>query len=218
MLFFKELNESIDTIIEEVDGKKKYKIKGRFAVSEEINKNGRIYPKHVLENAVDTYIKEKVDNKSAYGELGHPIGPKINESLISHLITDLTWDRNYVLGEAVIFDTVNGLNAKAIMDGGGRLGVSTRGIGSIKKNSRGINEVQNDLRFSTIADIVTDPSGPGCFVNGIMENREYFYNVDDDSYSEATEELVKKVHTLSKRKLEENYYNLYKNFINHLKN
>jgi hypothetical protein len=217
MLLFREITEEITPLIEDVGGKKRYMISGRFAVSEEVNKNGRMYPKTVLENAVSKYISTKVNSKTSYGELGHPSGPKINEPLISHLIESLEWDNNVVMGKAVIFDTTQGLNAKAIMDGGGRLGVSTRGLGSLKANSRGIQEVQGDLHFSTIADIVTDPSGPGCFVNGIMENVEYYYNAADDTYAEKVERMVKQTKSMSKRQLEENSYRLFKNFINNLK-
>lgn len=218
MLLIREITETVTPLIEDVAGKKRYMIEGRFAVSEEVNKNGRMYPKTVLENAVRKYVEAKVNTKTSYGELGHPVGPKINEPLISHLNESLTWDKNVVMGRAVIFDTTQGLNAKAIMDGGGTLGVSTRGLGSLKANSKGIQEVQDDLHFSTIADIVTDPSGPGCFVKGIMENVEYYYNAADDTYAEKVEEMVKQVHKLSKRQLEEQSYRMFKSFLDELKN
>lgn len=217
MRLITELTEEVSLLSEERNGVKRHIIKGKFAVSEEVNKNGRIYPKSVMENAVNRYITEKVSNQTAYGELGHPQGPKINEDRISHLIEELTWDKNDVYGKAVLFNTPMGNIAKSIMEGGGRIGVSTRGLGSLKPNSKGIQEVQNDLRFATIADIVTDPSGPGCFVKGIMENVEYYYNADDDSYVEKVENVIKEVHKMSKRQLEENTFRLFKKFLDELK-
>lgn len=216
MKLIQEITEEVSLLLEDVSGKKRHIIKGRFAVSEEVNKNGRMYPKSVLENAVNKYIKEKVENQTSYGELDHPTGPKINSDRISHLIEELTWDNNVVMGKAVVLNTPMGQIAKAIMDGGGRLGVSTRGLGSLKENAKGIQEVQNDLHFSTIADLVTNPSGPSCWVNGIMENTEYYYDAENQTYAEKVSNVVKEVHKLSKRQLEENSFKLFKNFLNEI--
>lgn len=160
-------------ITEERNGKKNYFIEGPFASHGIKNRNGRIYPRDVLVNQVNRFNEEYVDKKRAFGELGHPEGPSINLERVSHMITSLKEEGNHIIGRAKIMDTPMGKITKNLLDEGAQLGVSTRGIGSLKKDN---NEqiVQDDYLLATI-DIVADPSAPDAFVNGIMEGREWAY-------------------------------------------
>jgi hypothetical protein len=200
-----EQAEEIKYLVEEKEGKKKMYITGIFLQSEQKNRNGRVYPRAVMEQALENYA-DKVTKRLAYGELGHPSGPKINEDRISHLIESLKWDGNNVIGRARVLDTTMGLNAQKIMEGGGSLGVSSRGLGSLKEIA-GINEVQNDFRIATAADIVIDPSGPNCFVNGIMEDVEFYLDSVKGTWMESHIEKVQRkmkkmsVHEINEKKL-----------------
>ena len=162
-----EANEAGDTV-------KKYVIEGIFAQANEKNRNGRIYPKATMEKAVDKYVREQVSQKRAVGELNHPEGPTVNLDKVSHLITDLKFEGNNVMGKAQILDTPNGKIVKGLLDGGVRLGVSTRGMGSLKQD-KGAQVVQSDFILNTV-DIVQDPSAPSAFVNGIMEGVDWVWN------------------------------------------
>jgi hypothetical protein len=157
------------------DGSKDYYIEGIFMQSETKNKNGRVYPKDILMNEVSRYANEYVGNKRALGELGHPEGPTVNLERVSHLITELRQEGNDILGKAKIMDTPYGKIVKNLIDEGAKIGVSSRGMGSLKKNKNGINEVQNDFMLSAV-DIVADPSAPSAFVNGIMEGKEWIWD------------------------------------------
>lgn len=206
-------NLAFNTINED-NGKRKLYIEGVFAQSEIVNRNNRVYPKSVMEAAMTKYIGEKVKNCTAYGELGHPQGPKINEDRISHLIESLTWDGNNVVGKARVLDTNMGRIVEGIMDGGGRVGVSTRGLGSVKPNNRGIMEVQNDFRIATAADIVTDPSGPNCMVNGIMEGVEWIFDATKGTFMETKiEQMSDIVKKFSKQELDEKKLALFEYYI-----
>ena len=173
-LIAEHIEQELGVIIEEKDGKKNYAIEGIFAQAEKENRNGRIYPKPVMEKAVDKYVTEQVSQKRAVGELNHPEGPTVNLDKVSHLITDLDWKGNDVVGKAQILETPNGQIVKGLLDGGVRLGVSTRGMGSLEKRGN-TNYVGNDFVLSTV-DIVQDPSATGAFVNGIMEGVEWIWN------------------------------------------
>ena len=173
-LIAEHIEQELGVIIEEKDGKKNYAIEGIFAQAEKENRNGRIYPKPVMEKAVDKYVTEQVSQKRAVGELNHPEGPTVNLDKVSHLITDLDWKGNDVVGKAQILETPNGQIVKGLLDGGVRLGVSTRGMGSLEKRGN-TNYVGNDFVLSTV-DIVQDPSATGAFVNGIMEGVEWVWN------------------------------------------
>jgi hypothetical protein len=162
-----EANEAGDTV-------KKYVIEGIFAQANEKNRNGRIYPKATMEKAVAKYVREQVSQKRAVGELNHPEGPTVNLDKVSHLITDLKFEGNNVMGKAQILDTPNGKIVKGLLDGGVRLGVSTRGMGSLKQD-KGAQVVQSDFILNTV-DIVQDPSAPSAFVNGIMEGVDWVWN------------------------------------------
>jgi len=203
MKLIAELNEDTQYITERSeDGKKHHYIAGRFMTAEEKNKNGRMYKKDILENEVSRYIREVVNAKRAFGELNHPAGPTINLDRVSHIITELKWDGNFVNGKAKITSTPMGEIARGLLESGGQLGVSTRGMGSLKEQN-GVMVVQSDFKLSTV-DIVSDPSGPGCFVNGIMENVEWIYDsVHGTWHEEKLHETKKHIHTLSKAQLEE---------------
>lgn len=159
-------------LIEEVNGKKEHFIEGIFMQAEKQNRNGRIYPKHVLSKEVDRYNRDYVNKNRAFGELGHPDSPAINLDRVSHMITKLYPDGNNFIGKAKILDTPNGKIVKSLLDGGASLGVSTRGVGSLKPQN-GYQLVQDDFHLATAADIVADPSAPDAFVQGIMENAEW---------------------------------------------
>ena len=156
------------------NGVKKYAIEGVFAQADSKNRNGRVYPKAIMESAVNKYVTEQVKTGRAVGELNHPEGPTVNLDKVSHRITDLRMEGNKVVGKASILDTPNGQIVKGLLEGGVRLGVSTRGMGSLE-NRNGINYVKEDFMLSTV-DIVQDPSAPQAFVNGIMEGVEFFWN------------------------------------------
>jgi hypothetical protein len=156
------------------DGGKAYYIEGPFLQTEIKNRNGRLYRKEVMQKEVDRYIKEYVNTKRAFGELGHPDGPSINLDRVSHMIVGLKEDGNNYIGRAKIMtETPMGRIVKNLIDEGAQLGVSSRGMGSLKVNSEGVNEVQDDFYLATAADIVADPSAPDAFVRGIMEGKEW---------------------------------------------
>lgn len=155
-------------------GGKAYFIEGPFLQTEVTNKNGRVYRKSVMEREVNRYIKEYVETKRAFGELGHPDGPGINLDRVSHMITSLKEDGNNYIGRAKIMtETPMGRIVKNLIDEGAQLGVSSRGMGSLKMNKDGVNEVQDDYYLATAGDIVADPSAPDAFVRGIMEGKEW---------------------------------------------
>ena len=156
------------------DGSKNYVIEGIFAQAEGKNRNGRIYPKAVMERAVNKYIEDQVKTKRAVGELNHPDGPTVNLDKVSHLITDMKIEGNDVMGKARILDTPMGTIVKGLLEGGVQLGVSTRGMGSLE-NRNGVMYVKDDFMLNTV-DIVQDPSAPKAFVNGIMEGVEWVWN------------------------------------------
>ena len=156
------------------NGVKKYAIEGVFAQADSKNRNGRVYPKAIMESAVNKYVTEQVKTGRAVGELNHPEGPTVNLDKVSHRITDLRMEGNNVVGKASILDTPNGQIVKGLLEGGVRLGVSTRGMGSLE-NRNGTNYVKEDFMLSTV-DIVQDPSAPQAFVNGIMEGVEWIWN------------------------------------------
>ena len=156
------------------EGGKSYFIEGPFLQTEVKNRNGRVYRKDIMEREVQRYIKEYVDTKRAFGELGHPDGPSINLDRVSHMIVSLKEDGNNYIGRAKIMtETPMGRIVKNLIDEGAQLGVSSRGMGSLKLNSEGVNEVQDDFYLATAADIVADPSAPDAFVRGIMEGKEW---------------------------------------------
>lgn len=171
-----EVNEELNIITEANErGGKSYFIEGVFMQAEQKNRNGRVYPKQIMAREVDRYIREHVTQNRAYGELGHPSGPTINLERVSHMIKELREDGNNYVGRAKIMETPYGNIVKNLMDEGARLGVSTRGMGSLKERN-GCMEVQDDFHLATAGDIVADPSAPDAFVHGIMEGKEWVWD------------------------------------------
>ena len=162
-------------IVEETNGKKNYAIKGIFMQSDIKNKNGRMYPKEILQREVVRYNREFINKNRAFGELGHPDGPTVNLERVSHMIKALYPEGNNFIGEARVLDTPYGKIVKSLIDEGARLGVSSRGMGTLS-NSQGANVVNNDFYLATAADIVADPSAPDAFVEGIMEGKEWVWD------------------------------------------
>lgn len=172
MKLITELNESVQYITEEKDGKKTLYIEGPFLVTERQNRNGRIYKEETMRKEVQRYHEQYISKNRAFGELGHPDTPSINLDRVSHLIVNLRQEGNDWIGKAKILDTPMGSIARNLIEGGAQLGVSSRGMGSLK-TINGVNIVQDDFYLATAADIVADPSAPGAFVQGIMEGKEW---------------------------------------------
>lgn len=201
MLFIREEIEIPATAVlveESSTGKKKMYLEGTFLQSAIKNRNGRIYPESVMDKEVARYIKEVVNTNKAWGELNHPDTPRINPERVSHRITELHKSGTDYVGKAVIGEEGCGRTVRGLLEMGGNIGVSSRALGSIKVNSQGINEVQDDFRLSTAADVVLDPSGPDCWVNGIMEGVEWFYNEATGTFAQGqiTELAVKEIENL----------------------
>jgi len=173
-LISEEISQA-EYIVEEANGNKNYKIRGVFLQTEIKNRNGRVYPKDILENEVRRYNTEFINKKRAFGELGHPDGPTVNLERVSHMITKLYPDGNNFIGEAKIMNTPYGKIVKGLIDEGAQLGVSSRGMGSLEQRG-GVNYVGKDFYLATAADIVADPSAPDAFVEGIMENKEWVWD------------------------------------------
>ena len=173
---FSEAVEEVEYITEaKENGGKNYKIKGIFLQADIKNRNGRVYPMEVLEKEVGRYNKKFINEKRAYGELGHPDGPTVNLERVSHMVTELYPDGKNFIGEAKIMETPMGKIVKSLMDEGGKLGVSSKGMGSLDQKN-GANYVRDDFYLATAADIVADPSAPNAFVEGIMEGKEWVWN------------------------------------------
>jgi len=178
MKLISEFNDiSVTPLVESKDdkGNKDYFIEGIFLQSEIKNRNGRVYPKEVMRKEVNRYIKEFVEKGRAFGELGHPEGPTINLDRVSHIITDLKEDGDNWIGRAKISSTPNGQIVRALIDDGAKLGVSSRGLGTLESKG-GAQYVKGDFQLATAADIVADPSAPEAFVEGIYEGLEWYYD------------------------------------------
>ena len=173
---FSEAVDEVQYITEAKEGGgKNYKIKGIFLQADIKNRNGRVYPMEILQKEVARYNKKFINEKRAYGELGHPEGPTVNLERVSHMVTELYPDGKNFVGEAKIMETPMGKIVKNIMNEGGKLGVSSRGMGSLNQKN-GANYVRDDFYLATAADIVADPSAPNAFVEGIMEGKEWVWN------------------------------------------
>ena len=218
MKLITELVESVEYIYEarESGGKEHY-IQGIFLQANRKNRNGRIYPLHIMENEVNRYMNDVVKNNRAYGELGHPEGPQINLDRVSHIITELYRDGDNFIGKAKLTDTPMGNIAQGLLKSGANLGVSSRGMGSLKPTRDGIMEVQDDFRLATAADIVADPSAPDAFVKGVMENVEWIYDpVKDSWHEERLDNMKKAIHKLSTNQLEEQKMSIFEGYIKSL--
>ena len=174
MRLIAEINDQVK-FITEANGKDLY-IEGVFLQADVKNKNGRLYPNAIMQKEVKRYTKEYIDKKRAFGELGHPEGPTINLERVSHMITSLKEEGSNYVGKAKVSDTPHGNIVKSLIKEGAQLGVSSRGMGSLKPNKKGIQEVQDDFYLATAADIVADPSAPDAFVNGIMEGKSWVWD------------------------------------------
>ena len=172
-LITEHLESELSYVTEAANGKKSVVIEGIFMQAESKNRNGRIYPREVMESAVNKYVTEQVIKGRAVGELNHPEGPQINLDKVSHRITELSWDGNNVMGKALVLDTPMGQIVKGLVEGGVQLGVSSRGMGTLVQQN-GVNMVGKDFVLATV-DIVQDPSAPEAFVNGIMEGVEWIW-------------------------------------------
>ena len=214
MKLFTELVEKVELITErDKSGKKNLFIEGVFLQANIKNRNGRIYPMDVMEREVSRYNEEVVGKSRAFGELGHPSGPTINLDRVSHIITELRRDGNNFIGKARITETPMGQIARGIMESGGQLGVSSRAMGSLKEQN-GVMVVQDDLKISTAADIVADPSAPDAFVNGIMEGVNWIFDPIKGTWlEEKADDLVKQIHKMPKRQLEQQKLSIFENYI-----
>ena len=214
MKLIKEITETVNYITEDSDGKKVLHIEGPFLVAETKNKNGRLYEFNTLRKEVDRYTESYINKHRAFGELGHPDTPSINLDRVSHMIVSLREDGNQWIGKAKILDTPMGAIARNLIEGGAQLGVSSRGMGSLK-NVNGVNVVQPDFYLATAADIVADPSAPGAFVQGIMEGKEWML-VDgvwtEQDYSEARQQ----VRQVSRKDIEKVSLHIFENFLKKL--
>ena len=196
-------------------GGKNYFIEGVFLQAELKNKNGRMYPFKTLQREVAKYDENFITKGRALGELGHPEGPSINLDRVSHKIESLREDGNNFIGRAKILDTPNGKIAKSLLDEGVSLGVSSRGMGSLRKED-GCNIVEDDFMLATAADIVADPSAPDAFVNGIMEGKEWVWE-GGLLREQLAEKTKKSINTLvTQNRLEERKLSLFNDFLNNL--
>jgi hypothetical protein len=214
MKLIKEIFEEVEYITEETDGKKSMYISGPFLVSEQKNKNGRMYKYDTLKKEVNRYTEEYIRKNRAFGELGHPETPTINLDRVSHMIVSLSENGTNWIGKAKILDTPMGNIARNLIEGGAQLGVSSRGMGSLK-NVNGVNIVQGDFHLATAADIVADPSAPGAFVHGIMEGKEWM--LVDGVWTEIDHvEAIQEIRKASKHEIEQVSLRIFENFIKKL--
>ena len=217
MKLIREEIEDIKILTESRNGKKSLYIEGIFLQGNIKNRNGRMYPMETLQKEVGRYIKEQVAEGRAVGELGHPDSPTVNLDRVSHKIISLRESGSNFIGKAKILEsTPMGKIASSLLSEGVKLGVSSRGIGSLKPTKEGFNVVSDDFMLATAADIVADPSAPDAFVEGIMEGKEWVWEGSILRERKA-EEMKKRVDTLvSQKSLEENKLNLFNEFINSL--
>ena len=204
MKLISEHVEDIEYITEaDEDGKKNYRIKGVFMEADIKNRNNRMYPMNVLQKEVSRYNKEYVQQKRAFGELGHPDGPTVNLERVSHMITKLYPNGKQFVGEAKVMDTPYGKIVKNLIDEGAKLGVSSRGMGSLEPR-RDMHVVKDDFYLATAADIVADPSAPNAFVEGIMEGKEWIWDngiVKEVDIAKYRAELRKESKRLEEKKI-----------------
>ena len=204
----------VQVVTEEKNGVKSLYITGPFLVGEQKNRNKRIYPMHVLQKEAKRYNEEYISKNRAFGELGHPDSPSINLDRVSHLITNLKQEGNIFVGKAKILETPMGKIAKSLLEGGAQLGVSSRGMGSLKEND-GVNIVQDDYYLATAADIVADPSAPGAFVQGIMEGKEWVW--DNGIIKEMdVVEMYDEISKAKRNQIEEISLRIFENFLSKL--
>ena len=208
--------DQVEVIVEERNGKKNLFIEGIFLQGEIQNRNGRMYPMQTLSREVGRYNENFVAKGRALGELGHPDGPTVNLDRVSHKITSLRQEGNNFIGKAQILSTPMGNIAKSLLGEGVKLGVSSRGVGSLNKTNEGYSVVGEDFTLATAADIVSDPSAPDAFVDGIMEGKDWVWDGDvlRERYARKT---YKRINTLvDQKRLDENKLNLFNDFLGSL--
>ena len=210
MKLIAEYTENINFLTEEKNGKKKYVIEGVFMQADKKNRNGRIYPRPVMEKALNKYMGDQVSKNRAVGELNHPEGPTVNLDKVSHKIEDLNFKGNDVVGKATILDTPMGEIVKGLLDGGVQLGVSTRGMGSLPQQGNA-TIVKDDFILNAV-DIVQDPSAPSAFVNGIMEGVEWVWN-NGIIEAKAIEKMETEIKKAPRADLYETQVREFKNFL-----
>jgi hypothetical protein len=216
MKLIRETVEDVKYLTEETeDGKKKLYIEGTFLVGDQVNRNNRMYKMDTLRNEVARYTEEYINTNRALGELGHPDTPSLNLERVSHKIVSLTEDGNTFYGKALILETPYGQIAKNLIENGVSLGVSSRALGSVVETREGYNLVQDDLRLATAADIVADPSAPGAFIQGIMENKEWIF-VNGHFVEADITHAKKQIQKASSRQIEEVALKLFENYIRKL--
>ncbi len=214
MKLISEYNEAKPLVESKDNGKKDYFIEGVFMQADIKNRNGRVYPKEIMDKEVKRYIKEFVNEQRAFGELGHPEGPTINLDKVSHMITELNEDGTNWVGKAKILSTPNGEIVKNLIDDGAKLGVSSRGLGSLEQKSDA-QYVKSDFQLATAGDIVADPSAPDAFVDGIMEGVEWI--MDNGILKRQEMESMREILMKEKQsRLEETKINLWKEFVKNL--
>lgn len=215
MKLITEVIESLEYISEaNENGEKEFFIEGIFMQANRKNRNGRMYPTEVLQREVARYNKEYVEKNRAFGELGHPQGPTINLERVSHMIKELKQDGDNFMGKAKIMDSPYGTIVKNLIKEGASLGVSSRGMGSLKSKN-GVNEVQGDFYLATAADIVADPSAPDAFVEGIMEGVEWVYE-GGKWVEQFVEQSQRQIHNTNKSDLEATKLKIFENFLKRL--
>jgi hypothetical protein len=214
MKLIKEIHETVNYITEGADGTKELYLEGPFLVSEKKNKNGRLYEFNTMKKEVHRYTEEYINRNRAFGELGHPDTPTINLDRVAILIKGLREDGTQWIGKAKVLDTPMGQIARKLIEGGSQLGVSSRGLGSLK-NVNGVNVVQSDFYLATAADIVADPSAPGAFVQGIMEGKEWM--LVNGIWSEQDQmQAVKQMRQASKKEIEDVSLRIWESFVKKL--
>ena len=214
MKLIKEIQETVNYITEGTDGKKELYIEGPFLVAEKKNKNGRLYEYNTMKKEVHRYTEEYINKNRAFGELGHPDSPTINLDRVAILIRGLREDGTQWIGKAKVLETPMGNIARQLIEGGASLGVSSRGMGSLK-NVNGVNVVQSDFYLATAADIVADPSAPGAFVQGIMEGKEWM--LVDGVWTEVDHaEAVREIRKASSAEIEAVSLRIFENFVKKL--
>lgn len=205
--------EDVEYIIESKGDQKNAFIEGIFMQAEQKNRNGRVYPRTVLNGAVQKYVTEQVARGRAVGELNHPDSPSINLDKVSHRIVELKWSGNDVIGKALVLNTPMGRIVKGLMEGGVKLGVSSRGMGSLEERN-GINYVKSDFALSTV-DIVQDPSAPAAFVNGILEGVEWIWD-NGILKAQEIERYETEIKRASSKRLGEMQIKVFKDFLSKL--
>jgi hypothetical protein len=216
MKLITEMTEDVRYLTEATEnGKKSLFIEGPFLVYNRPNRNNRMYSKDIMEREVNRYNEEYIKTNRALGELGHPDTPTINLERVSHIITELRDDGQCYIGKAKILETPYGNIVKNFIDSGVRLGVSSRGMGTLAQSKNGINLVQDDFRLATAADIVADPSAPGAYVNGIMENKEWLF-VEGRYVEVDIDNAKKQIKRANGKQVEEVALKLFENFISKL--